>query len=75
MKPGPKRKRKSSTRMKFLKKRRLKKTPRGKIIDHKKPLQEGGSDSLKNLRLVKKRRHKKKTATEARRRTKRKRRK
>lgn len=66
------RKRKSSTKKKFLKKQGLKKTPRGKIVDHKKPLKDGGSDSLRNLHLIKKKSHKKKTAKEARRRAKKK---
>jgi 5-methylcytosine-specific restriction endonuclease McrA len=65
-------KRKTSTRKKFLKKIGLKKTPPGKQIDHKKPLSEGGADSLQNMRLIKKSSHKKKTATEARKRIKRK---
>jgi len=65
-------KRKSSTRQKFLKKKGLEKTPLGKAIDHKVPLKDGGSDSLRNLHLIKKKIHKKKTASEARRRAKRK---
>ncbi|MBU1133073.1 HNH endonuclease [Patescibacteria group bacterium] len=65
-------KRKSSTRQNFLKKRGLKKTPKGKQIDHKKSLSEGGSDSQKNLRLIKKSTHAKKTTAEARRRARRK---
>ncbi|MEA2065062.1 MAG: HNH endonuclease signature motif containing protein [Patescibacteria group bacterium] len=65
-------KRKSSTRQKFLKKRGLKKTPIGKEIDHKIPLADGGSDSPKNLRLIKKSVHKKKTVIEARKRAKKK---
>lgn len=64
-------KRKHSTRKKFLEKRGLKKTPRGKEVDHKKPLADGGSDSLRNMRLIKKSVHKKKTASEARKRAKR----
>ncbi len=66
MKKGPKFKRKSSTRAKFLKKRRLKKTPKGKQIAHKKSLWKGGTDSLRNLILKKKKAHKKQTAKEAR---------
>ena len=62
------RKRKSSTRQKFLAKRGLKKTPRGKAIDHKRPLKDGGSDTLRNLHLISKKTHKKKTVKEARKR-------
>ena len=65
-------KRKPSTTRRFLKKRGLKKVPKGKQIDHKIPLSEGGSDSLRNLRLIKKKTHKQKTKQEARRRAKRK---
>ena len=65
-------KRKTSTRQKFLKKRGLKKTPKGKEIDHKKPLVDGGTDTQKNLHLIKEATHKKKTATEARKRAKKK---
>lgn len=69
---GRRHKRKTSTTQRFLKKRGLKKVPRGKQIDHKIPLSEGGSDSLRNLRLIKKKTHKPKTKQEARRRAKRK---
>ena len=64
------RKRKSSTRQKFLAERGLKKTPRGKAVDHKVPLWKGGSESLRNLRLIKKKVHKEKTRKEARQRAK-----
>ena len=67
-------KRSSTIRTRFLAKRGLKRTPRGKEIDHKIPLSEGGSDSLRNLRLIKKKTHKPKTKREARRRAKRKKR-
>jgi len=50
----------------FLEKKGLKKAPKGKEVDHKKPLVDGGSDSLSNLQLIKKSTHKKKTAKEAR---------
>ncbi|OQX51586.1 hypothetical protein B5M47_00095 [candidate division CPR3 bacterium 4484_211] len=70
-KVGRRRKRKTSTRQRFLKKKGLKKVPRGKEIDHKVPLSEGGSDSLRNLRLIKKKTHKQKTKREARRRARR----
>jgi 5-methylcytosine-specific restriction endonuclease McrA len=72
-KPGPKRKRKASTVNKFLEKKWLKKVPKGKEVDHKKALADGGSDSIRNLRLIKKSTHKKKTATENRKRAARKR--
>ena len=72
VKVGRRHKRKTSTRQRFLKKKGLKKVPRGKEIDHKIPLSEGGSDSLRNLRLIKKKTHKQKTKREARRRAKRK---
>lgn len=65
---GRRHKRKASTRQRFLKKKGLKKVPRGKQIDHKVPLSKGGSDSLRNLRLIKKKTHKQKTRKEARRR-------
>ena len=67
-KVGRRHKRKTSTIQRFLKKRGLKKVPRGKQIDHKIPLSEGGSDSLWNLRLIKKKTHKRKTKKEIRRR-------
>ncbi len=67
---GRRYKRKTSTRQRFLKKKGLKKVPRGKEIDHKIPLSEGGSDTLRNLRLIKKKTHKQKTRQEARRRAK-----
>lgn len=65
-------KRKASTIQKFLTNRGLKKTPRGKVIDHKTPLKDGGTDSLRNLHLIKIKFHKEKTAKEARRRAKKK---
>ncbi|MFH1694700.1 MAG: HNH endonuclease [Patescibacteria group bacterium] len=64
------RKRKTTTKERFLKKRGLTKVPKGKEIDHKVPLKDGGTDTLRNLHLIKKTSHKKKTATEARRRAK-----
>jgi 5-methylcytosine-specific restriction endonuclease McrA len=70
-KAGRRHKRKTSTRQRFLKKKGLKRVPRGKQIDHKVPLSEGGSDSLRNLRLIKKKTHKQKTKREARKRAKR----
>ena len=72
MKKGPKFKRKSSIRQKFLKKRGLKKTPGGKEVVHKKSLWEGGTDTLRNLKLQKKSTHRKKTIQESKKRAKRK---
>jgi len=62
------RKRKQTTRQRFLGKLGLKKVPRGKVIDHKIPLKDGGTDTLWNLHLISKKSHKKKTRREARRR-------
>ncbi|KPJ55674.1 hypothetical protein AMJ49_06625 [Parcubacteria bacterium DG_74_2] len=59
-------KRSGTIRTRFLSKRGLKRTPRGKEIDHKIPLHKGGSDSLRNLRLIKKSSHKTKTRKELR---------
>ena len=71
-KVGRRHKRKTSTIQRFLKKKGLRKVPRGEQIDHKISLSEGGSDSLRNLRLIKKKTHKLKTKQETRRRAKRK---
>jgi len=71
-KVGRRCKRKTSTRQRFLKKKGLKKVPRRKEIDHKVPLSEGGSDSLRNLRLIKEKTHRQKTKREARKRARRK---
>ena len=60
--------RRQSTRQRFLENRGLTSVPHGKEIDHKIPLWEGGSDSLRNLRLIKKRTHRTKTRAEAKRR-------
>jgi len=57
-------------RQRFLDKKGLTKVPRGKEIDHKIPLKDGGSDTLRNMHLIKKSRHAIKTAAEARRRAK-----
>ena len=59
-------KRSSAIRRRFLDKRGLKKTPKGKEIDHRVPLHKGGSDSLRNLHLIKKSSHKIKTKRELR---------
>jgi 5-methylcytosine-specific restriction endonuclease McrA len=62
------RERKQSIKQRFLEKRGLTKVPRGKEIDHKVPLKDGGTDTLRNLHLIKKSSHRIKTASEARRR-------
>ena len=56
----------------FLKKKGLRKIPKGKEIDHKVPLIDGGSDTLRNLQLLTLKQHAEKTAREARARTKKK---
>jgi hypothetical protein len=43
----------------LLKGKGLKKVPRGKVVHHKKPLSEGGSDTRRNVKLVSKKTHKK----------------
>ena len=57
---------------KLLKKKGLTKVPPGKEADHKIPLADGGSDTLRNLHLIKKKRHADNTAREARARAKKK---
>ena len=54
----------------FLKKEGLRKIPKGKEIDHKVPLIDGGSDSVRNLQLLTEKQHATKTAREARARSK-----
>ena len=49
----------------FLKKEGLKKVPKGKEIDHKVPLEDGGSDTVRNLQLLTEKQHAAKTAREA----------
>ena len=56
----------------FLKKEGLKKVPKGKEVDHKVPLEDGGSDTVRNLQLLTNKQHANKTAREARTRTKKK---
>jgi arginine repressor len=63
-------KRKQSTVKRFLNKKGLTKVPNGKEVDYKIPLKDGGTDTLRNLHLIKKSVHKEKTAREARKRTK-----
>jgi 5-methylcytosine-specific restriction endonuclease McrA len=57
----------------FLKKEGLTKVPKGKEVDHKKPLEDGGSDTVRNLQLLTEKQHAEKTAREARARAKRRR--
>ena len=57
----------------FLKKLDLKKTPKGKEVDHKVPLEDGGSDTVRNLQLLTVKQHADKTEREARARAKRRR--
>ena len=49
----------------FLKKEGLNKIPKGKEVDHKVPLIDGGSDTVRNLQLLTEKRHAAKTAREA----------
>ena len=49
----------------FLKKEGLTKVPTGKEIDHKIPLVDGGSDTVRNMQLITEKQHAAKTAREA----------
>lgn len=49
----------------FLEKKGLKKIPKGKEVDHKIPLVDGGSDTVRNLQLITIKQHADKTAREA----------
>ena len=49
----------------FLKKEGLTKIPKGKEIDHKVPLVDGGPDTVRNLQLLTEKQHAAKTAREA----------
>ena len=71
MKKGPKFQRKQETIQRWLELHGLKKIPKGYELDHKIPLSQGGTDTLRNLHLIKTKRHKIKTAKEARKRNKR----
>ncbi len=57
----------------FLKKEGLRKIPKGKEVDHKIPLKDGGSDTVRNLQLLTIKQHADKTEREARARAKKKR--
>ena len=50
----------------FLKKEGLTKIPKGKEIDHKNPLVDGGSDTVRNMQLLTEKQHAAKTEREAR---------
>ena len=56
----------------FLKKEGLTKIPKGKEVDHKIPLVDGGSDTVRNLQLLTIKQHADKTEREARARAKKK---
>ncbi len=56
----------------FLKKEGLTKIPKGKEVDHKIPLIDGGSDTVRNLQLLTIKQHADKTEREARARAKKK---
>lgn len=49
----------------FLKKLKLRKIPKGKEVDHKVPLADGGSDTVRNMQLLTFKQHAEKTAREA----------
>ncbi len=49
----------------FLEKKGLTKIPKGKEVDHKVPLEDGGSDRVPNLQLLTEKQHAAKTAREA----------
>lgn len=49
----------------FLKKEGLTKVPKGKEVDHKVPLVDGGSDTVRNLQLLTEKQHAAKTSREA----------
>ena len=68
MKKGPHFQRSQSTIQRWLKLHGLKKIPQGYELDHKIPLSKGGTDTLRNLHLIKKARHQIKTRREARKR-------
>lgn len=70
MKRGPKFQRKQETVRRWLEVHGLKKIPKGHELDHKIPLSQGGTDTLRNLHLIKTKRHTIKTAKEARKRNK-----
>ena len=52
-------KRTGEGKRKLLNKMGKEKVPRGKEVHHKKPLNKGGSDTLRNVKLISKSAHKK----------------
>lgn len=50
---------------KFIKKKGLNKPPKGKEVDHKIPLKDGGSDKVDNLQFLTEKQHADKTKREA----------
>jgi len=56
----------------FLEEEGLTKIPKGKEVDHKIPLEDGGSDTVRNLQLLTEKQHADKTEREARARAKKK---
>ena len=70
--PARKTKRDPKVVERFLEKQGLDKVPRGKEVDHIKPLEDGGRDVPSNLQLLTEKQHEKKTAREARERAKKK---
>ncbi len=65
-------KRDPEVRKKFLARQGRKRAPAGYEVDHIKPLEDGGRDSMTNMQLRTKRQHAIKTAREARARAKKK---
>ena len=65
-------KRDPEVRRKFLEKLGRQRAPAGHEVDHIKPLEDGGRDSMANMQLLTKAQHKAKTAREARARAKKK---
>ena len=59
-----KRKRKSSTKRKFLRIHNMKSVPNGYEVDHVIPLHLGGSDTVDNMQFLSISEHKQKTAAE-----------
>lgn len=49
----------------FLEKEGLTKIPKGKEVDHKKALADGGSDTVRNMQLLTEKQHAAKTEREA----------